>query len=241
MVRFRRRNASCSKLAARRDGSQTGEQPDRGRKKGRLAAVVRWQNHRGLARLQDGQNAAGMESDRRHPGSGERRRGWQRRRRRRRHHHRRAVRQLRSPTGMENRGPGRQQRPHREGVGRRRDVVAYRARNADSGQRGLSGPFRAGIGRGLLRPLRPVEGRVAPAGRVECGPCRGRRTPPRALAEWRETLRVRTGSDDWNQRVAKSKFKNMPHFKAPPTNGHICLQDYTARLESRNLKIRTPR
>jgi hypothetical protein len=46
------------------------------------------------------------------------------------------------------------------------------------------------------------------------------------------------GSDDWNARVAKSKFKNMQRFKAPPAKGHICLQDHTARLEFRNLKIR---
>jgi hypothetical protein len=46
------------------------------------------------------------------------------------------------------------------------------------------------------------------------------------------------GSDDWNQRVAKSKFKDMKHFKDPPTKGYICLQDHTARIEFRNIKIR---
>jgi hypothetical protein len=46
------------------------------------------------------------------------------------------------------------------------------------------------------------------------------------------------GSDDWNARVAKSKFKNMKHFQQPPMKGHICLQDHTARLEFRNIKIR---
>ena len=46
------------------------------------------------------------------------------------------------------------------------------------------------------------------------------------------------GSDDWKQRVAKSKFKNMKHFQDPPTKGHICLQDHTARIEYRNIKIR---
>ena len=46
------------------------------------------------------------------------------------------------------------------------------------------------------------------------------------------------GSDDWNRRVAKSKFKNMKHFQKPPTKGHICLQDHTARIEYRNVKIR---
>jgi len=46
------------------------------------------------------------------------------------------------------------------------------------------------------------------------------------------------GSDDWQQRVAKSKFKNMKYFQKPPTKGHICLQDHTARIEYRNIKIR---
>jgi cytochrome c len=46
------------------------------------------------------------------------------------------------------------------------------------------------------------------------------------------------GSDDWKQRVAKSKFKDMKHFQDPPMKGHICLQDHTARLEFRNIKIR---
>lgn len=46
------------------------------------------------------------------------------------------------------------------------------------------------------------------------------------------------GSDDWNRRVAESKFKNMKHFQEPPTKGHICLQDHTARIEYRNIKIR---
>jgi hypothetical protein len=51
-------------------------------------------------------------------------------------------------------------------------------------------------------------------------------------------LEYELGSDDWNQRVAKSKFKDMKRFKEPPTKGHICLQDHTARIEFRNIKIR---
>jgi len=51
-------------------------------------------------------------------------------------------------------------------------------------------------------------------------------------------LEYELGSDDWNERVAKSKFKDMEHFKRPPMNGHICLQDHTARIEFRNVKIR---
>jgi len=51
-------------------------------------------------------------------------------------------------------------------------------------------------------------------------------------------LEYELGSDDWNARVAKSKFKNMKHFQEPPARGHICLQDHTARIEYRNIKIR---
>jgi hypothetical protein len=51
-------------------------------------------------------------------------------------------------------------------------------------------------------------------------------------------LEYELGSDDWNGRVAKSKFRNMKHFHQPPTKGHICLQDHTARIEYRNIKIR---
>jgi hypothetical protein len=51
-------------------------------------------------------------------------------------------------------------------------------------------------------------------------------------------LEYELGSDDWNQRVAKSKFRSMKHFQTPPSKGHICLQDHTARIEYRNIKIR---
>jgi hypothetical protein len=51
-------------------------------------------------------------------------------------------------------------------------------------------------------------------------------------------LEYELGSDDWKGRVAGSKFKNMKHFQEPPTKGHICLQDHTARIEYRNIKIR---
>ncbi|HOD84432.1 MAG: hypothetical protein BWX88_04275 [Planctomycetes bacterium ADurb.Bin126] len=51
-------------------------------------------------------------------------------------------------------------------------------------------------------------------------------------------LEYELGSDDWKQRVATSKFKNMKCFREPPMKGHICLQDHTARLEYRDIKIR---
>ena len=51
-------------------------------------------------------------------------------------------------------------------------------------------------------------------------------------------LEYELGGDDWKRRVAGSKFKDMKHFKDPPLKGHICLQDHTARLEFRDIKIR---
>src|SRR5262249_51214498 len=44
------------------------------------------------------------------------------------------------------------------------------------------------------------------------------------------------GSDDWNQRVAESKFKDKPDFAKAKT-GHICLQDHSDRIEFRNIKL----
>lgn len=44
-------------------------------------------------------------------------------------------------------------------------------------------------------------------------------------------------SDDWNKRLAASKFKNMPRF-AKNTTGYICLQDHTKIMRFRNIKIR---
>ncbi|MBN2473338.1 MAG: DUF1080 domain-containing protein [Pirellulales bacterium] len=51
-------------------------------------------------------------------------------------------------------------------------------------------------------------------------------------------LEYELGSGDWMERVAKSKFRDMKHFQQPPAKGHICLQDHTARIEYRNIKIR---
>jgi hypothetical protein len=45
------------------------------------------------------------------------------------------------------------------------------------------------------------------------------------------------GSDDWNERVAKSKFKDRPKF-ATFKKGPICLQDHSDRVEFRSIKIR---
>jgi aldose 1-epimerase len=45
------------------------------------------------------------------------------------------------------------------------------------------------------------------------------------------------GSDDWNERVAKSKFATAPLF-AKAARGYICLQDHNSVVSFRNIKIR---
>lgn len=45
------------------------------------------------------------------------------------------------------------------------------------------------------------------------------------------------GSEDWNQRVAKSKFAKHPTF-AKAAKGHLCLQDHGNLVWFRNIKIR---
>ena len=46
------------------------------------------------------------------------------------------------------------------------------------------------------------------------------------------------GSDDWNARVAKSKFARMEGF-GKSASGHICLQDHGNLVSFRHIKIRT--
>jgi cytochrome c553 len=45
------------------------------------------------------------------------------------------------------------------------------------------------------------------------------------------------GSDDWNQRIAKSKWRNKKGF-GETAKGHIGLQDHGAKVSFRNMKIR---
>jgi 3-keto-disaccharide hydrolase len=45
------------------------------------------------------------------------------------------------------------------------------------------------------------------------------------------------GSQDWNDRVAKSKFKDMPKF-AKASKGYIDLQEHPGEVAFRNIKIR---
>lgn len=47
----------------------------------------------------------------------------------------------------------------------------------------------------------------------------------------------KVGSDDWNARVAKSKFAELKNF-AKADAGHICLQDHGNVVAFRNVKIR---
>ena len=50
-------------------------------------------------------------------------------------------------------------------------------------------------------------------------------------------LEYEIGSDDWNERVKASKFKNLATY-AKAKKGRICLQDHSDRIEYRNLKVR---
>jgi len=45
------------------------------------------------------------------------------------------------------------------------------------------------------------------------------------------------GSEDWNRRVAKSKFAKYEQF-GKPTRGHLCLQDHGNPVSFRNIKYR---
>ncbi len=45
------------------------------------------------------------------------------------------------------------------------------------------------------------------------------------------------GSEDWNAKVAASKFKTWKSF-AKAAKGHLCLQDHGDRVEFKNIKIR---
>ncbi|MCA9228738.1 MAG: DUF1080 domain-containing protein, partial [Planctomycetales bacterium] len=49
--------------------------------------------------------------------------------------------------------------------------------------------------------------------------------------------RFKVGSEDWNRRVANSKFAKFPNF-GKAGRGHICLQDHGNLVSFRNVKIR---
>ena len=45
------------------------------------------------------------------------------------------------------------------------------------------------------------------------------------------------GSDEWNAKVAASKFSKFENF-GKPTKGHLCLQDHGNVVKFRNIKVR---
>ena len=49
--------------------------------------------------------------------------------------------------------------------------------------------------------------------------------------------KFKLGSNDWNRRVAESKFGKLPNF-AKLGKGHICLQDHGDHVAFRNIKVR---
>jgi hypothetical protein len=60
------------------------------------------------------------------------------------------------------------------------------------------------------------------------------------VEHWLNGMKVVTyelGSDDWNNRVKRSKFGTMPHF-GKASRGRIDLQDHGDRVDFRNIKIR---
>ncbi len=52
-----------------------------------------------------------------------------------------------------------------------------------------------------------------------------------------KVVEAEIGSDDWNHRVANSKFKDWDRFAALP-RGHICLQDHGDEVWFRNIRIK---
>lgn len=52
-----------------------------------------------------------------------------------------------------------------------------------------------------------------------------------------EYYTFKKGSEEWDRRVAASKFKRFADF-GKPTKGHICLQDHGNVVAYRNIKIR---
>jgi hypothetical protein len=52
-----------------------------------------------------------------------------------------------------------------------------------------------------------------------------------------KTAEAEIGSDDWNQRVANSKFRQWPGF-GKASRGHIALQDHGDWVAYRNIRIR---
>ena len=97
-------------------------------------------------------------------------------------------------------------------------------------------PQKAGWLYQLYRPAEGVD-TAKPAG--EWNTLRILITPEKCVQWMNGTKYVEyvKGSDDWNKRVAASKFKKFKNF-GKPTEGHICLQDHGNVVSFRNVKIR---
>ncbi len=52
-----------------------------------------------------------------------------------------------------------------------------------------------------------------------------------------KVVEVELNSDDWKERVAKSKFKDKPDY-AKATKGHLCLQDHSGKVEYRTIRVK---
>jgi len=53
----------------------------------------------------------------------------------------------------------------------------------------------------------------------------------------KKVVEFEIGSDDWNQRIAKTKFSKWKQF-ASMKKGHICLQDHGNQVSYRNIRIK---
>lgn len=53
----------------------------------------------------------------------------------------------------------------------------------------------------------------------------------------KQVVSATIGSDEWNEKVAATKFKAWPQFAAE-AEGHICLQDHGNPVSFRNIRIR---
>jgi hypothetical protein len=53
----------------------------------------------------------------------------------------------------------------------------------------------------------------------------------------RKIVEYELGSPDWQERVQRSKFAEMPRYGREP-RGHLALQDHGDRVAYRNIRIR---
>lgn len=87
---------------------------------------------------------------------------------------------------------------------------------------------------GLYAPMKDV---AKPAGQWNRARIIARGNHVEHWLNGEKVVEYEIASDDWNQRVARSKFKAWPQFAKVP-KGHLCLQDHGDRVEYKNIKIR---